>query len=318
MQVSVIVPVYNAERTLHACLDALMAQDFPHDEFDVLAVDNGSTDSTWDIIQSYSPRVRGLRETRIRGSYAARNTAIKASRGSILAFTDGDCIPDPRWLSLLVEGFQDPEVGCVGGEVVALTPNTPAEGYAQRKGVLSQKNSLKATYRPYFVTANVAYRREVFDQIGAFENGLETGGDVDMCWRLQEQTDWKLQLQADATVLHHHRSGTRELWKQYQRYGRGRTILRALYPDYPKTSYESLTESVLRLLRLAKHAGKYAVLRSLSRRPGSVSREPLETAFYSFVTQAAFAIGKHQGPGRKITRTVQADQGAYRVSELSR
>ncbi|MDP9352066.1 MAG: glycosyltransferase, partial [Chloroflexota bacterium] len=255
MFVSIIVPVFNGEHTLRACLDSLVAQDFPEGHYEILVVDNGSTDSTPAIIDSYGPRVRGLTETRVRSSYAARNTAIRASHGYILAFTDADCIPDPKWLSLLVAGFADPTVGCVGGEVLALDPSTPAERYGHRRGILRQASSLKATYRPYFVTANVAYRREVFDQIGLFQFGLETGGDVDMCWRLQEQTDWELRLQSDASVLHHHRTGTRELWRQYQRYGRGRTILRALYPDHPRTSYESPVESLRRLFRLARHTG---------------------------------------------------------------
>ncbi len=306
MLVSVVVPVFNAESTLQGCLDALLDQDFPGEQYEVIVVDNGSRDGTWSLLERYSPRIRRLQETQVRGSYAARNAGIRASKGSIIAFTDGDCVPDRRWLSLLVEGFNDPEVGCVGGEILALAPATSAERYAEAKGILRQKQTLKNSYRPFFQTANVAYRCEVFHDIGLFEHSLESGGDADLCWRLQEQTSWKLRFQEAATVLHHHRTSWRELWKQFERYGRGRASLQVLHPDYPAASFGFPNESLRLLVKLGVHASRYGISTLLSPVLGDTNREPLEFSFYSLVTQAAFMLGKHRGPRQKVTRTLYA------------
>lgn len=303
VDVSVIVPVYNGERTLRGCLDALVSQAAPGLDYEVLVVDNGSTDGTWELINSYGAPVRGLQETRLRGSYAARNTGIAASRGRIIAFTDADCVPRPNWLKLLVDGFDDPTVGCVGGQVVGLPPQSAAEVFAQRKGVLNQEQAFKGSYRPHFATANVAYRREVLEELGGFEACLESGGDADLCWRMQKETDWGIRFQPAALVEHHHRMNWRELWKQYHRYGRGRAALRVLHPDHPVTRYETLSETARRMLRLARRAAAYGLAKALSPISGTASRAELDYAFYALISQGAFSLGARRGPSRPVYRS---------------
>ena len=100
--VSVIIPVYNGEGALEKCLDALVGQEkVEPGAFEVIVVDNASTDGTAGIISRYGKRhrcVRGAAESR-RSSYAARNRGIGLAAGRYLAFTDVDCVPSPRWLS---------------------------------------------------------------------------------------------------------------------------------------------------------------------------------------------------------------------------
>ena len=304
MLVSVIVPAYNAGQTIRTCLDALLDQDLPAEQYEVIVVDNGSTDDTWTVIQGYGHRLRALRETALRGSYAARNLGIRASRGSIIAFTDADCIPGRGWLRLLVTCFDDPAVGCAAGEIVGLPPGTAAEEYAERKGILSQRHTLEHAFRPFVQTANTAYRREVFDEIGLFAAQLESGGDADFCWRMQERTSWLLRFQETATVLHHHRTSWRQLWAQFERYGRGRSALQSLHPDCPSTSYGTPTESLWRLARLGRQASRYALLTVVSPLRGrEADRESLENAFYAFITQAAFLRGTRQSVSPTEFRT---------------
>ena len=310
VQFTVIVPVYNGKETLRGCLDALAAQDLPVADYEVLVVDNGSTDGTWELIENYGPPVRGLRETAIRGSYAARNAGIRESQGRIIAFTDADCVPKSTWLSLLLDGFNDPGVGCVGGQVVGLEPTTPAEVFARRKGVLNQSMSFNGSFRPHFATANVAYRREVLDQLGGFEPSLESGGDADLSWRMQEETDWAIRFQPEAIVEHHHRTNWRDLWKQYHRYGRGRAALRILHPTHPITHYEMLSESARRLARLGRRAVTYGLTKPLAPIRGAASRDELDYAFYSFISQAAFALGARRGPSRPVSRSMPSPTSA--------
>src|SRR5262249_6694583 len=111
--ISVIVPMRNAEPYLRACLDALVAQGYPSNEYEVLLVDNGSTDRSVENARLYD-RVTLLTEP-APGSYAARNRGIKASRGDIVAFTDSDCAPHPSWLSEIAAAMSDPGVELLCG-----------------------------------------------------------------------------------------------------------------------------------------------------------------------------------------------------------
>ena len=149
---SVIIPVLNGERTIRECLVSLLKMDYPVERLEILVVDNGSTDRTAEIINSF--RVRYHREER-RGASYARNRGIEASKGEILAFTDADCLVTTNWLRELVQGFDSEEVGVVAGEVVAYPPQTPAERYtAMRRPRLSMRTSSHLDF-PWFVTAYV-------------------------------------------------------------------------------------------------------------------------------------------------------------------
>jgi len=90
--VSVIVPAYNAARTLGACLEALGQQTMPREQYEIILVDDGSTDDTAQIAGRYAG-VKVLKLARNRGAAAARNAGIAAAQGELLLFTDADCIP---------------------------------------------------------------------------------------------------------------------------------------------------------------------------------------------------------------------------------
>lgn len=306
--VSVVVPAFNAERTLPDCLKALASQEFPADPYEVLVIDNGSTDRTWHIIQSYGPPVRGLRELQIRGSYAARNKGVKASRAKIVAFTDADCIPDGSWLGELIKVFDDQKIGCVAGEIFACPATTPAQEFAAQQGLLSQKHTLNNSFRPYAQTANVAYRREVFDRIGLFDARLESGGDADFCWRMQMETAFRLKFHEQARVLHRHRSDWRGLWRQFKRYGRGAAALRMLYPSYKGGAWDNRFRWFVRSARLAARAAQYAIHRVLPAGSRLSSRESLRRAFYEFIIQTAFLTGQWQSARRRYFENFPENQ----------
>ncbi len=304
-RVSVVVPAFNAEKTLRGCLNALVSQEFPKEQYEVIVVDNGSTDGTWAIIQSYGSAVLGIRETRVHNSYAARNAGVRASQGELIAFTDADCVPDVRWLSLLIENFDEPVFGGVAGEILPFSTETPAEKFAAQTGMLSQRKTQNHPYRPYAVTANVAYRRKVFEQIGLFNNSLESGGDADFCWRMQEETKWVLWFNDIAIVLHQHRTSWRGLWKQFVRYGQGNTALQALYPDYRRPLLRSTYGCLRRLLILAGYGGSYLVCSSLIRNSHKISRETVDFAFYDFIRDTAFTFGRLRGLRARSLRSLK-------------
>lgn len=236
LAVTVIVPIYNGEADLPDLINCLRSQTYPTDWVEYLLVDNGSCDRTSSLIQQAAQEsasqgivLQYLKEDRIQSSYAARNTGIRAATGEIIAFTDADCRSQPNWLEELISPFADSSVGIVVGEIIALSGKTLLEKHAERHKVLSQQHTLNHAFRPYGQTANLAIRRQVLEQVGLFRPYLTTGGDADLCWRVQEQTSWKLQFAPTAVVQHRNRSTLQEYQSQWRRYGRSNRYLHELH-----------------------------------------------------------------------------------------
>lgn len=240
-KVSVIVPIYNGEQDLPGLLACLMAQTYPAEQVVYLLVDNGSSDRTPQILATAAAdfTAKGLpckvlSEREIQSAYAARNTGIRAANSDFLAFTDADCYPMPGWLMGLMQPFQDPQVGLVAGEITALPGTTWLERYAERKQTMSQKDTLAHRFCPYGQTANLGIRLKALEQVGLFRPYLTTGGDADICWRIQQegqisQAPWKIYYAADAVIQHRHRQSLTELDSQWARYGKSNRYLHELH-----------------------------------------------------------------------------------------
>lgn len=234
-KVSVVVPVYNGEADLPKLINCLQAQTYPANLLEYLLVDNNSCDRTAAILQtsaaqdSRSLTLRPLTENKIQGSYAARNTGIRAAAGEILAFTDADCRPQPSWISALIQPFADPDVVIVAGEIVALPGKTLLEQHADRQDTLSQKHTLAHPFCPYGQTANLAIRRQALERVGLFRPYLTSGGDADLCWRIQRQNAGRLEFAPTAIVQHRHRATLQELQSQWRRYGCSNRYLHELH-----------------------------------------------------------------------------------------
>ena len=231
--ISVIVPIYNGEHEITRLLDALNAQSIDPSLVEYIMVNNNSKDRTRAVIEEYAKTARidlkCVDENDIQGSYAARNKGIRAATGEILVFTDADCMPDKDWIKNLLPGFDDPEIGAVGGAINAAPGDTLLEEFATRRGVLSQETYFKHPHMPYFATANAAYRKDVFKKVGLFRPGLKTFGDADLCWRMQLELAYKLDYREDAIVLHKHRTNFADLYEQFERYGSSVPFFEQLY-----------------------------------------------------------------------------------------
>jgi glycosyltransferase involved in cell wall biosynthesis len=228
--VSVVVPVLDRAGMIGTLLDSLAAQWYPADRHEILVVDNGSTDGTQGVVERYP--VTLLSETSRRSSYAARNRGIAAGRGELVAFIDSDCVADPGWLAALVEGSDDPTYGAFAGEVVAFAPSSRPERFLARRRVAQHASMLRHPYLPCVTTSNVAYRRAALDRIGAFDAELRSGGDVDLAWRMQEQTPYRIAYRPAAIVAHRNRSTVPAMWRQQQLYGEGIAALERRHPTF--------------------------------------------------------------------------------------
>lgn len=230
---SVVIPIYNGEADLPELIDCLRSQTYPANQVEYLLVDNNSSDRTWEILQTATEDaalpLRPLKENQIQSSYAARNRGIRAARGEIIAFTDADCRPEPQWLKTLVQPFGDDQIGLVVGEIVGLPGKSLLEQHATSQDTLSQKHTLAHPFYPYGQTANLAVRQEVFQQTGLFRPYLTTGGDADLCWRIQQETSYQLAFMEKAIVKHRHRSTFKGLHSQWRRYGESNRYLHQLH-----------------------------------------------------------------------------------------
>lgn len=168
VRISVIVPVYNTAAHLESCITALLQkQDYPPEEYEILMVDNNSTDDSAAILAK-TVGIRALHEPR-QGSYAARNCALREARGALLAFTDSDCMPEPGWLRAIDDAFSDPCLQVVQGLRRPLTAKgclSLLSEYEHFKDQLTFDSVLPDAYYGY--TNNMAVRREAFVRYGPF------------------------------------------------------------------------------------------------------------------------------------------------------
>lgn len=191
--VSVIIPVYNGAAVIGPCLEAVFRQELPRTAYEVLVVDNGSTDGTVDVVRRYPVR---LATESVRSSYAARNTGVRLARGRVLAFTDQSCRPSPRWLSaafqVLTQGAD-----AVGGHIQheVCDPRNPWERYDQ----LFFLNQALYVARGWAATANLIVSHAVFERVGSFS--VEESGDKE--WGLRATAQHvALRYSAEACVTH--------------------------------------------------------------------------------------------------------------------
>ncbi|MGE3521598.1 MAG: glycosyltransferase family 2 protein [Candidatus Dadabacteria bacterium] len=289
--VSIIIPVYNAASTIAICLDSIQRLNYPKNAFEVIVVDNGSNDGSDRIARNYD--IKLLYETTIQSSYQARNAGIAKANGNLIAFTDSDCVVAADWLSNLVKYWDDHTIGCFAGEILSYEPNTMVEKFSDHYGILSQPGVLNHPYMPYTATANCAYRREVFDIIGLFNPYLYSGGDADISWRMQKETEFNIKFIPEAKIYHKHRVDIIGLYKQCKRYEYGQLLLHKVYPDLKLATIEERRAEVLR--------ATYSVLRWL---PGSIlkfttgkiDRLTLFYNFFIFIT----CLGTYRGRLSKL------------------
>ncbi|CAG0971871.1 Putative mycofactocin biosynthesis glycosyltransferase MftF [Anaerolineae bacterium] len=250
--VSVIIPAKNEGRRIARTLTAVLAQDFAG-PYEVIVVDNGSTDGTGEEARRFPVTV--LEEPRP-GRAQARNAGIRSASGEILVFLDADCAPQSSWLRELLIPFSEPDVGCVAGEILPTDIETELHRYLSKIGYFSQKTTLSHPFRPFAQTGNAAYRKSVIDMIGLFDEGLLSGQDADLTWRMLLETDKRLEFAETAIVYHPYPKESRGFFKQRMRHAYGSVALFVKYRSYmpvkgKKETYWEYRALLKRALRTA-------------------------------------------------------------------
>lgn len=181
MKFSIIIPVYN-DPGIQVCLDSVNKLNFPREDYEVIVVDNNSTDSTTAIIKKFP--VRYIHEAHP-GSYRARNAGLKAAQGESMVFTDSDCSVDINWLSEIDKLFSNDKIDGVMGYAGGNNGNIIA-CYEQRMYEDNISEFINSTDLKRIDTRNFAVKRNVIAKIGHFNEALQFGGDMEYGARAHE------------------------------------------------------------------------------------------------------------------------------------
>lgn len=201
LRASVVVPARNAASTLGTCLKALLTQDIPPNAYEIIVVDDGSTDSTPDIARQSAVR---LLQSEHRGPAAARNLGAKSARAPILLFTDADCSPSKDWIREMILQFGDDSRNVIGvkGEYRTHQRELVARfvqiEYEEKYDRMSHAGAID-----FVDTYSAGYRRNIFLANGGFDESFPSASveDQELSFRLSEQGH--LMLFAPKAIVYH-------------------------------------------------------------------------------------------------------------------
>jgi glycosyltransferase involved in cell wall biosynthesis len=259
--VSIIIPTHNRAAYLEATVDSLLAQDYPTDRFEIVLVDNASTDDTPKLIArlvALNPRVRRMKEPR-RGAHFARNAGATVSLGEILYFTDDDMIAEPDLLTKIVVPFSmDANIGAATGRVLPKWETEPPVWVLThcRNALLSLNDlgeSLIVTDRdPGVFSCHEAILRDVFFRAGGFNPDTNAGeyvGDNETGLNIKVRNLGYRFAYVGEAVTHHVIPASR----MTQAYLNGRFADQGFCDSY--TDYRKIRPSAMRLLkRITAHS----------------------------------------------------------------
>ena len=274
-KISVIIPVFNDQAGLDACIAALNEQTLAASEFEIIVVDNGSSPAM--ALNKHTVNIQ-LVVCEQPGAYAARNMGIAQAQGQILAFTDADCQPDKNWLKNGIQLLEKNNSAIIGGHINVSTSTKPnALELYQRIAAFDQKNNIE--HHGFTVTANLFASAATFTRIGLFNQDLLSGGDLEWCWRARE-ADYLIHYQPSALVHTAARASVRDAIRQARRIEGGRAALRKKKLDYaPEKS-------------VRPHRGPLASIAWILRHPDLNSREKCRVIAIAFTLKASRFLEK--------------------------
>jgi glycosyltransferase involved in cell wall biosynthesis len=226
--VSVVIPVYNGIKTIGECLLSIKQQNYPSDKYEVIVVDNGSSDGTQHYIGDGFDWVK-LIHSDSKGSGHARNAGVSAARGDLILSTDADCVTDTEWIRTIVEAFsQAPSrIAAIAGRILPYSTQTRVEKY--KPTWVSQPDFDSPNTRiKYCATPNAAFRKSALLVVGGFD-GDQGFDDTDLGIRLQE-AGYEIGYSGRSLVKHRNPSSLKELYCHKTKYGLHSVALALKHP----------------------------------------------------------------------------------------
>lgn len=225
---SVVVPAHQAADVLPGCLEALTRQSLARPLYEIIVVDDGSTDDTAAVARAANVQVISQPKG---GPASARNAGIAAARGEIVLFTDADCAPAPDWLAQMVTPFADPLVQGVKG-VYRTRQREVIARLVQLEYAIRYERMARLPAIDFIDTYSAAYRRDLLLSYGGFDvtYPIPSVEDVDFSFRVARDGH-RLVFAPQAHVEHRHPASLRRYLTRKGLYGYWRALLYMRYPD---------------------------------------------------------------------------------------
>ncbi len=260
--VSIIIPTFNGASRIGKCLDTLLPQVAGRDA-EILVVNDGSTDNTADVVKRYSA-IRLITQANA-GPAAARNRGALEARGTIILFTDDDCVPMPDWLDAMIEPFEDPEVVGLRGVYRTHQERLAARfvqiEYEDRYRLMAGLPSID-----FVDTYSAAFRRDRFLEMTGYDTSFPVAcaEDIELSYRMSAR-GWKMKFAPAAIVYHTHPDTLWRYLKKKYKFAFWRVL--AVRKNPSKAVKDSHTPQVMKLQLLFAPALLLAVAFDLLARP---------------------------------------------------
>ena len=262
MSVSIIIPTFNGAARIGKCLEALAPQAGPINA-EILVVDDGSSDATGEVVSRY-PGVRLISQSNA-GPAAARNRGALEAKGTIILFTDDDCVPTCEWLAAMIRPFEDPDVVGVKGAYRTLQKSLVARfvqaDYEDRYRLMTRLPEID-----FVDTYSAAFRRDRFLEMNGYDTSFPVAcaEDIELSYRMSER-GWKMKFVPTAIVYHTHPDAFWLYMKKKYKFAHWRML--ALRKNPRKTLKDSHTPQVMKLQLLFAPALVLAICFDLVIRP---------------------------------------------------
>jgi mycofactocin glycosyltransferase len=289
LDLSVVIPVRNRPQQVAECVRSVLAGTLARERYEVIVVDNGSTDETARAAADAGARVVSEPEP---NRCLARNLGAAEAAAPWVAFIDSDCVAEPDWLAALARAVDaaDEQTGAIAGAVLDPPAQTDVERYIAHRQWFDQEKYLAQDApfaRPFALTANLCVRRDLYLELGGLDAGLPyPGEDADWCWRALD-AGRTLGWAPDARVVHMHRATLGAMWTQSVHWGVGQADLFAKW-----------REREGRRVWIEPHRYVWAA-KALIKTPWDLTtgRTSLDRrmAFYDFVSNTGMAWGRLWG-----------------------
>lgn len=288
MSVSIIIPTFNGAPRIGNCLHALLDQ-MERRDVEILVVNDGSTDSTTDVVARYSS-VRCITQSNA-GPAAARNRGALEAKGTIILFTDDDCVPMSDWLTAMTEPFRDPDLIGVKG-IYRTRQKRLVARFVQIE--YEDKYRLMAAFPliDFIDTYSAGFRRDRFLEMNGYDTSfpLACAEDVELSYRMSAR-GWKMKFVPTAIVYHTHPDTLWAYLKKKYKFAFWRVV--AVSKNRSKVVKDSHTPQLMKFQLLFGPALLLAVAYDLLLRPKIPSSSVILAAFLlSTIPFSVWAIRK--------------------------
>jgi len=201
MKASVVIPSYNSEKTIAFTLNSILKSDFPKSQFEVIVVDDGSTDSTRNVVKKFREAI--LIQQKHKGPAAARNLGARKAKAGIIAFLDSDCTPEKKWLKIMVKEMMDSKTAAVYGSLVDGEKNIYSKAI-HFDWAHSLNPKMKKEERILATSANFCIRKKIFEELKGFDEEVLWTEDTALSIKLKNK-NYRIVFLPEAKTKHFHK-----------------------------------------------------------------------------------------------------------------